>query len=382
MTGCVEGLVDPAFRAVREVFEATLADGLDRGAGVSVFVGGRAVVDLWGGVADSRSGRVWERDTACVAYSCTKAVTAAAALRVADAEGISMESAVGSWWPEFDCAGKEETRTADLFTHSAGLPVIERTVSMQEAADPAYMAALLTAQEPLWEPGTRHGYHAFSYGWLTGELVRRHTGASVGDYVRRHFGSALRLGVSDPEQVARVEFPPPEEAAWTGDPAPIDAATAARMARAFRDPESLIMRASMNPRAAFGKPEVLAAGWPAVGLVTTPRALATFYRDLIADALLPPEVLRDAIRERVRGADAVLESESAYGLGFALPSHNMIVPDSARPTVFGHPGAGGSIGLGDIGNQVAFAYIPNLRREWLAGDRRAYRLIEAVYQAL
>jgi CubicO group peptidase (beta-lactamase class C family) len=378
MDGLVDGWVDPAFQAVRDVFEASFADGRNLGAAVAVFVAGRAVVDLWGGVADSRTNRLWERDTPVVTYSCTKAVTATAALAVADEE---CQERVTSWWPEYGAAGKEATTLADLLTHRAGLPAFDDAVSAEQAADPAAMAALLAGQRPVWEPGTEHGYHALTFGWLVGEFVRRHTGLTVGEYVRRHIGDELWIGAPPPvvERAARVEFPPDRE--WT-DPGPVDADTVARMAAAFQDPGSLVMRASLNPVASYNKPEVLAGGWPASGLVTTARALARFYRDLVDGAVLTPGSLREAVREHVRGPDSVLLLESAFGLGYMLPSQNFILPEPARSTAFGHPGAGGSVGLGDIDNQVAIAFVANLRRDWLAGDRRAYDLVATTYSAL
>ncbi|GAA4728034.1 serine hydrolase domain-containing protein [Phytohabitans rumicis] len=384
MGGCVDGWADTAFREVREVFEATFADGRNLGAAVAAFVGGRAVVDLWGGLADARTGRAWERDTPGVTFSCTKAITATAALRVAQETGTGWDAPVAAWWPEYAIAGKEATTLADLLTHRAGVPAFDRPVTVAEAADPAAMAALLAPQYPAWEPGTGHGYHALTFGWLAGEFVRRHTGATVGQYARRHLGPELWIGVSgaDAERTARVASPPAEEMAWSAEAGPIDAATVARMAQAYRDPASPLMRASANPTGSYNKPEVLAGGWPATGLVTTARALARFYRDLAAGALLAPGLLGDAIQERVRGSDQVLLLESAFGLGYMLPSQNFILPEPARRTAFGHPGAGGAVGLGDVDNQVAIAIIPNLRRDWLAGDRRAYDLIAAVYNAL
>ena len=378
MGGLVEGWVDPAFQAVHDVFEASLADGQNVGAAVAVFVGGRAVVDLWGGVADSRTKRRWERDTPVVTFSCTKAVTATTALAVADEVGLGR---VTTWWPEYGTAGKETTTLADMLTHRAGLPAFDEAVSVAAAADPAAMAALLAKQRPVWEPGTEHGYHALTFGWLVGELVRRHTGLTVGEYVRRHVGDELWIGAPPAvvERAARLEFP--SDRAWT-DPGPVDADTVTRMARAYQDPGSLLMRASTNPVAAYNKPDVLAGGWPASGLVTTARALARYYRDLVGGALLAPETLREAVRERVRGPDSVLLLESAFGLGYMLPSQNFILPEPARPTAFGHPGAGGSVGLGDIENQVAIAFVANLRRDWLAGDRRAYDLVATTYSAL
>ncbi|GAB2547471.1 serine hydrolase domain-containing protein [Nocardia heshunensis] len=384
MTVGVYGEVDPAFGAVREVFEASFADGQNLGASVAVFMDGRPVVELWGGIADAKSGRRWEQDTLCVTFSCTKAVTATAALRVATDLGISVEKPVVDWWPEYGRADKDSTTLADFLTHSAGLPILEQPVSPAEAAEPGFVADLLAAQSPLWEPGTRHGYHALTYGWLLGEFIRRHTDSTVGDYVRRHLGPDLHVGIPIAllEKTARLAFPPADEQAWTGDPDPVSPEAARRMMHAFRDPESFAIRSTANPRASYNNPDVLTGGWPATGLVTTARALATHYRDLLAGDLLPPPVLNDAIRERVRGTDEVLLSASAYGLGYALPAENLIVPPAARPTVFGHAGAGGSIGLADPTRGLAFAFIPNLRRDWLSGDRRAYQLLEAVYAAL
>ncbi|MFE2997144.1 serine hydrolase domain-containing protein [Nocardia sp. NPDC059246] len=383
MSGFVKGEVDPAFRAVREVFESSFADGQNAGAAVAVFVDGRAVVDLWGGVADARANRPWGRDTPVVTFSCTKALTATAALAVAHDRGIGWDEPVTTWWPEYGAAGKESTTLADLLAHRAGLPAFDRPVPVEEAADPAAMAALLAAQEPIWTPGAEHGYHALTFGWLVGEFVRRHTESTVGDYVRRRFGAELWIGAPPhiAQRSARTAFPPAREMAWT-DPGPIDADTVTRMAAAYRDPGSLVMRASTNPVGSYNKPEVLAGGWPASGLVATARALARFYSDLLSGALLPTAVLRDAVREQVRGPDSVLLLESAFGLGYMLPCENFILPESARSSAFGHPGAGGALGLGDLDNRVAIAFTPNLRRDWLSGDRRAHDLVAATYSAL
>ncbi|MFD6356827.1 serine hydrolase domain-containing protein [Nocardia tengchongensis] len=383
MNGFVDGQVDPAFRAVRDVFEASFADGQNAGAAVAVLVDGRPVVDLWGGLADTRSNRPWLPDTPVVTYSCTKALTATAALQVAHRQSLGWDDPVTGWWPEYGVAGKDSTTLADLLTHRAGLPAFDAPVSTAEAADHRAMAARLAGQRPVWKPGTEHGYHAMTFGWLLDEFVYRHTGFTVGEYVHRTFGDQLWIG-APPEvaaRAARVGAPPADEQAWT-DPAPIAAATVAEMAQAYRDPASLALRASTNPLGSYNNPEVLAGGWPATGLVTTARALACFYADLVAGEFLPADVLAEAVRERVRGRDTVLTLESAFGLGYMLPSENLILPAPARDTAFGHPGAGGAIGLGDNVNRVAIAFTPNLRRDWLSGDRRAYNLVDAVYSAL
>lgn len=385
MPGSAAGHADPAFADVKAVFEASLETGDDLGAAVAVVVDGRAVVDLWGGVADRRTGRPWTRETTCPTFSCTKGVTATAALMVAEQQGHAVEAAVSTWWPEFTQHDKHETTLADLMTHRAGLPVMERAVSVAEAADPAAMADLLARQRPIWHPGTEHGYHALTFGWLVGEFVRRHTDMTVGEFTRRHLGGRLHIGASGAAagDVARMSSPPPEQRVWSAENAPpIPQDTVADMAAAIADPESLFIRASTNPAASFNDPEVLAAGWPAAGLVSTARDLANFYADLIGGTLLSPGHLREAIGEHVRGRDRVLRLESAFGLGYMLPSQNFVLPEPAQRTAFGHPGAGGAVGLADLEHKVAFAFVPNLRRDWLAGDRRAYRLIAAVYDAI
>ncbi len=384
MAGLAEGNVDPAFAAVRDIFEASFADGQNWGAAVAVVIDGRPVVDLWGGVADTRTGQPWQRDTACVTFSCTKAITATAALMVAERNGVDLKAPVVNWWPEYGAADKNETTGEQLLSHAAGLPAVERPVSIEQAADPELMAGLLAAQHPLWEPGSRHGYHAFTFGWLAGEIVRRHAKTTVGEFVRSHISGDLMIGASRAALagIARTGFPDASEQQWATDTTAIPATTVARLVAAYRDPQSLFTRATANPPARYNHPDVLAAGWPASGLITTARALADFYAQLGAGELLHPENLNDAICPRHSGSDAVMVLDSSYGLGYMRPSQLFTFPDNAAPGVFGHPGAGGAFAFGDIDNRLAFAFVPNLRRDALAGDRRAVDLVEATYAAL
>jgi CubicO group peptidase (beta-lactamase class C family) len=374
-----EGTCYLAFAPVRDVFDDSLASGADLGAGVAVYVDGRLVVDLWGGLADDRAGRRWERDTACVTFSATKAVTATAALLLAERRELDLAARVTEWWPEFGARGKEATTGAHLLTHQAGLPAFDRPISAEEAADPVAMAAQLAGQAPEWAPGAAHGYHALTFGWLVGELVRRHTGMTVGEFVRAEFGPELWIGVRPAmlDGLARLAAGRPAKA----DELPAPLRQVAQVVAALRDPDSPMMRSTANPAASFNKPVLLTGGWPAAGLVATPRAFAEFYSRLVAGAILRPETIRDATRERVRGPDRTMITETAFGLGFMLPSANMYLPPVARAGAFGHPGASGALGLGDLDRRLAFGYIPNLTRPAL-GDRRAYRLVEAVYACL
>jgi CubicO group peptidase (beta-lactamase class C family) len=244
------------------------------------------------------------------------------------------------------------------------------------------MTAQLAAQAPEWTPGTQHGYHALTFGWLVGEIVRRHSGVSVGEFVRRELGAELWVGVPASmldglAHIAAAASPAPDDSAV---PRAADEPTVAAVLAAQRDPNSPMYRSTTNPAASFNKPVLLTAGWPAAGLVCTARALADFYGRLADGAILQRGTVRDAVRERVRGPDRTLVFESAFGLGYMLPCQNMFVPLSAR-TAFGHPGASGALGLGDLEARVAIGYVPNLSRPG-AVDRRAYRLVDAVYSAL
>ncbi len=374
-----DGSCDPAFAGVRAVFDDSLAAGNDLGAAVAVYVDGRCVVDLWGGLADQRAGRAWERDTACVTFSCTKAVTATAALLLAERGAVSLADRVTEWWPEFGAHGKDATTGEHLLTHQAGLPAFDRPIGPDEAADPVAMAVQLAGQSPDWRPGTAHGYHAITFGWLVGELIRRHSGRPVGEFVRAEFAPELWIGVP-PERLdglARIVAGRPLRA----DELPASPELVAQLVAAAQDPDSPMLRSTANPAASFNQPVLLTAGWPAAGLVATARDFAEFYSRLVGGTVLAPDTVRDAVRERVRGPDRTMVTDTAFGLGFMRPSANMFLPPAARATAFGHPGASGALGLGDLDCGLAFAYIPNLSRPAL-GDRRAYRLIEAVYAAL
>ncbi|GAA2290181.1 EstA family serine hydrolase [Actinomadura luteofluorescens] len=389
MSSTVQGHCDPAFARVRAVFEEHFAEGRELGAAVAVYAGDRKVVDLWGGVADRRTGRAWQPDTPCFGFSCTKAVTAAAALLLAERGAYDVDGPVTDWWPEFGAAGKDGATAEHLLSHQVGLPAFARPISAEEAADAPARAAELAAQEPEWTPGEGHGYHALTYGWLAGEIVRRHSGGrTVGAFVKDEFARDLDLWVGAPDEVierAAKLSAGRRTGGGTDAPRTTEHDVLTRLAEAYTDPRSMMNRSLNNPhpgKGGYNNPVVLRAGWPAAGMTTTAPALAGFYRDLTAGRILRPDTLREAVRPRVSGPDRTLLVRSSFGLGFMRPSQTFFTPRAGRESAFGHTGAGGSVGLGDPEAGLALAYLPNLMGDQASGDLRAYRLTQAAYASL
>ncbi|MEV4017154.1 serine hydrolase domain-containing protein [Nonomuraea angiospora] len=390
---------DPRFSRVREVFERQLADGAELGAAFAVHLDGELVVDLWGGVADRHTGRPWEQDTPAFAYSCTKAITATVLLQLAERGLVDVPGAVADVWPEFAARGKGAITVEHLLTHQSGLPVVEEPVPVEEFGDLAAIAARLAGQAPLWEPGAAHGYHALSYGFLVGEVIRRVTGKSVGELVSAEIAGPLGLelwvGAPDPviARTARLKAGERSRTAATEGQAEAETAEGAldpgslmtaEMAKAALDPHSLMNRALGNPgmhrlKGGANHPVILRAGWPAAGVVTTARGLAGFYRSLIAGDLLRPETLQDAVRPRVHGPDRVLFLDTSFGLGYMRPSMTFPMPSE---TAFGHSGLGGSLGIGDPERGLGIGYVMNKMANAVSGNLRGLRLVQAVYDSL
>ncbi len=405
MDAGIHGRCDQRFSRVAAVFGRHFERGEETGAALCVYQGDDLVVDLWAGQADPRAGRRWERDTPCLAFSCAKAVTAVSALRLAEAGACDLDGPVAAWWPEFAAAGKEHATGVHLLSHQAGLPAFRDPVTVAESADPAALAARLAAQPAEWEPGTAHGYHALTYGWLAGELVRRLAGQTVGEYLAEHIAGphGLDLWLGGPADVitraARISRGPAgsSSAERGGDPQDGTGQPGTSGPEGTSGPPGgLIARDGGQQvrdlaRRAFGNPDptsvpggsnsvaVLSAGWPASGLLATAAGLAGFYRLLLAGHIISPATLRSALTPRATGPDRVLGVSAAYGLGFMLPSEAFWVPAAGRPGAFGHSGLSGATSLGDTGRGLAIGYVTSRMGTGATAGTRAARLVSAVY---
>ncbi|MFC9929747.1 serine hydrolase domain-containing protein [Streptomyces sp. NPDC127190] len=381
----VNGTVAEGFEPVREAFAANFALLGDRGAAVAVYRDGHKVVDLWAGTkdVDGTDGAAWEAGTAQVVRSATKGVAAAALLLLHQRGELDLDAPVGSYWPEYKAAGKEHTRVRHLLAHRAGVPVLDRPLTPAEAADPDLGAAAIAAQAPVWEPGTEHGYHAQTYSWLTGELVRRVTGRPVGEWIAeeiaRPVGADLWLGLPESEHARVGRVGPVEGPESTGA---LKTRPKRAVTEAYADPDSLTRRAfaAITPLPDENAPAYRAAALPASNGIATADGLARFYASLIGEVdggsrLFTPETMELARSEQSAGADRVLVVGTRFGLGYML--HGSASP-LLSPGSFGHPGRGGALAFADPETGVSFGYVTNGFRKSVTADPRAQALVRAL----
>nr|WP_241670945.1 serine hydrolase domain-containing protein [Streptomyces lavendulae] len=383
----VNGTVAEGFEPVREAFAANFARLGERGAAVAVYRDGRRVVDLWAGTKDVDGTAPWEPGTAQIVRSATKGVAAAGLLLLHQRGHLDLDAPVGTYWPEYKTAGKERTLVRHLLAHRAGVPVLDRPLTMAEAADPDLGAAAVAAQAPVWEPGTDHGYHAQTYSWLVGELVRRVTGRPVGEWLADELagpaGADFRLGLPAAEQgragrVGEIEAPQSAGALKLRPKRSVSAA--------YADPDSLTRRAfaAITPLPDENDPAYRAAALPAATGIATADGLARVYASLIGEVdggvrLFTPETMELARAERSAGADRVLVVGTRFGLGYML--HGSASP-LLSPGSFGHPGRGGALAFADPESGIGFGYVTNGFRKSVTSDPRAQALVQALKVAL
>lgn len=379
----VTGWTAPGYEGVRDAFALNLADGLEVGAGFAAYRGGELVVDLWAGVADEASGRAWTRDTLMLVFSSTKGPTAMCAGKLAQEGRLDVEAPVVEYWPEFGAAGKEHVTVAHLLSHQAGLPWVDAPLTLADALAWDPMIRALEQQAPVWEPGTQHGYHAVTYGYLVGEVVRRITGRSIGTYFRDEIATPLGLAF----WIGLPEVEEPRVGTLTGDllidRSTFDPAVLAQI-DAFIGPETMVGRAlsaggAFSDFGEFNSRAVHAAEVPAAAGIGDARSLARMYAACIGDVdgqrVLTDEQLATMTEQRTSGPNTVLlDLDIQFGLGFMVPSSLITV---GGPQAFGHFGAGGSMGWADPDLGLAFGYVMNRMDLGLAGDLRSTRLVEA-----
>ena len=382
----IQGQIDPRFKRVKDEFAANFATRGEVGAAVAITLDNRPVVDLWAGFADRAKTKPWTRNTIVNVWSTTKGPAAMCLHRLAEEGRLDLDARVSSYWPEFAQAGKEKVPVTYLLNHKAGLPAIKATIPDEMLYDWEAMTSALAAHTPWWEPGTRHGYHAFTYGYLIGEVLRRITGKTLGTYFREEFAAPLSLDfhigldAKDDERVAQM---------IGADPPPPGQTTL--FTEAFKDPESVSSKALANPASLMKVKTINTREWRGAEIAAanghgTARALARLYGALacggevdgvhVLSAESIAAMLHRAVQWRGRGAVAADAFQSRLYAAEPGMAHGR------NPRNFGHSGAGGSLAYADPDARIGFAYVMNKMRQDQILDTRAAALVDAMYASL
>ena len=375
----VDGFCDPKFARVKDAFADNFAARGEPGAAVALSIDGRVVADLWGGWRDAARTAPWRRETLVNFFSVSKALCAIAALRLAERGKLDLDAPVANVWPEFAQAGKENVSLRQILSHRAGLPSIREPLPEGAALDWTRMTDALARQQPWWEPGTAHGYHVNTFGFLVGEIARRVSGRTIGTVLREEIaaplGADVHIGLPPAEHARVAEF------LWPATP-PSQGMPDAR--------ERMRFNAYWNPPGISGggwvnRPEWRSAEVPSTNGHGTARGVARVYAALVKGGaidgvrILEPETLRAATVEHSAGYDLINQRPSRFGLGFQLTQPER--PLGPNAGAFGHFGAGGSLGFCDPESGVAFGYVTNdMGPRWQNPRNRA--LLDAIYASL
>lgn len=362
----------PGFGQVADEFGRNFTVRGDLGAAFAVIRDDEVLVDLWGGVADRATGRPWTANTLQILFSGTKGLVAACLLLLMERGQLTLEAPVARYWPEFAAAGKADVTVRDLVTHAVGLPGLEVPVTWQEATDARRMAVLLAAQPLSRDPRATRTYHAVTFGWLCGELVRRVDSRGIGQFFAEEIALPLDLEL------------------WIGLPAHLEARvstvelaptwTSVADERLALDP---LRRAIENPPRyrpgsfPWNEPDWHAAEVPSSNGIGTARSVAQFYARL--DQLLSPATVRLGSTVLSSRHDPLMERTTSFGVGFQLQTDTLTL--GPEPGAFGHGGAGGSVHGRWPRQRLGFSYAMNQLRDDPA-DMRAAALLTALYNCV
>lgn len=384
----IHGSCASEFIGVRDAFERNFFSGDEVGAAVAVWVDGTLVVNLWGGWADAAHTRPWRQDTLTTVLSGTKGLSATCVHQLADRGELDLQAPVAHYWPEFGQSGKQDITLAMVMSHRSGVIGPRTRLRWEDVADWDFVCTQLAAAEPYWEPGTAQGYHMTTFGFILGEVFRRVTGRTIGQYLRTEiaepFGADVHIGLSLAEQrrcAERVNKP--------------HARDLLADAQAPGYPSSLTEhpKAALSISMGFAPDDELGSHdlqlwreleFPGTNGQVTALGLATFYNALAQEKVLSREHM-DRVRECQGGLDTDLVlgprvADHGWGLGYML---NQRCVNGPNPRIFGHGGLGGSFGFVDLEHRIGYAYVMNRFDATKANaDPRSLALSNEVYAAL
>ncbi len=368
--------LEPVFRNNFERFG-------ELGAAVSIWQDGKPIVDLHGGFCDARHEKAWEADTVVLVWSATKGIGSACALHALQEHRINIDRRVTEFWPEFAHADKEKITLSQLLSHQAGLCALDARVDI---LDYSAVIRALEVQKPWWSPGTAHGYHARTFGFLLDELVRRIAGKTLSQYWREVFAQPLNLdlwiGLPE-EENSRVATVYPAKSGRPPEPKQFysDLTKPGTLARkTFTSPYGLNSVSGMNT------PERRAQPIVSFGGIGSASALAKFYAmlanggQLDGQTFFSEETVAWMTATLADGMDRVFQIPTAFSAGFMQDPRNVARRMFGKPSgAFGHPGAGGVHAFADPENRLSFAYVMNQMEQSLLPNEKSLRLVDAIY---
>ncbi|CAE7836076.1 lact-2 [Symbiodinium microadriaticum] len=369
------GDCDARFGKVKDAFARNFDEAGEIGAGFAVYHKGRKVIDLWGGEKGRPgSGDLWEEGNIINFWSTTKGIVAAAMAKLLGEGAFSYEEPVAKYWPEFAAEGKGDITIAQILSHQAGLNVWREDLPLDALYDWDRAAGSLAAQAPWWQPGSQSGYHAVTYGYLAGEIIRRLSGQSVGAYVRDQLLKPLEIdnqifiGVPEDQdhRVATILGP-------DGPPMPVDEDAPEDIKLTFARPPF----GPISPR----KRDWRAAEIPAANGHGTARGLARLYAAMAAGGVLDggriieTNAMAQAVTPVIAGPDRILVQHTTWGHGFIMNGEGP-KPYGPNRGSFGHSGWGGSFGYADMAEDISVGYVMNQMQNNLQGDPRTMTLLQ------
>ena len=401
----VEGFCNPEFSKLEDIFAKAIKSGFDDGAGFALEVEGKEVLNLWGGFSDKQHQKNWQKDTLVNVFSVTKAMTSTCALQLIESGNLNPNALVSDYWPEYACAGKENTKVIDFLTHRAGMFGFQSPLPKDSWEDWDMIVDKLAKQNPIREPGTTQGYHAVTFGYLVGELVRRIDGRSLGKYFKEEiadkFDIDFIIGLND-EEINRCA----DLLLLSSKPNPLiqlilslpnwllpaqvkivkETLKSKEYAKAFLE----IMEVEEDESAPSDYPN--SNSWrkaeiPAANGHGTASGIAKFFGILASGGsrngqrLLKSETIKEATTPKTSGPDIVLfQAPYKFGLGYQVDAP--FSPIGMKDGMFGHTGIAGATGFADLNYKVGFGFTNNRQHSLGKLYRTSNNLAKKLYEIL
>lgn len=373
----IHGHCDPQFAQVRDSFIENFEVHGDLGASVAITLEGEFVVDLWAGHKNAAKTEAWEEHTLVNVWSTTKTMAALCALVLSDRGAIDLQAPAAEYWPEFAQNGKEDVKVSHFLSHSAGLSGLDRAVSQGDLYDWDLICTALAEQAPWWSPGSASGYHAITQGYLIGEIVRRVTGRSLGqffaDEIAGPMGADFWIGTPEAIFDRIADLIPPGT-----DALPSGLAEDSVAARTFLSPP-VVAEAAMTK--GWRQAEIPAANGHgnARSVVRAQTALANGGQAFGVELLSKAGAAR-ALELQIEGEDLVLGVPSRFGMGYGLSAPDFPMGPNERIGFWG--GWGGSTIVIDQDAHLCCSYVMNKMFPGVLGDTRGFNLLQAAYGSL